>query len=99
MSGSRTTTDHETIRRWVEERDGRPAAVRATHRAGEAGILRIEFPNAPDPHDDNLEEISWDEFFEKFDQSGLAFLHQDKTKDGETSRFFKFVSRATAEQK
>src|SRR3546814_14640485 len=42
MSASaKTTTDHDIIRQWAEERDGRPAAVRATHSSGDAGILRI----------------------------------------------------------
>jgi hypothetical protein len=44
---SKTTTDHEAIRRWVEERDGRPAAVRATgNDNGDPGILRIDFPGS-----------------------------------------------------
>ena len=29
----------------------------------------------------------------KFDEAGLAFLYQDKTADGGTSRFHKFVRR------
>jgi hypothetical protein len=56
-----------------------------------AGILRIRFPGVGD--DQNLEDIDWDAFFEKFEESRLAFLYQDKTKKGETSRFFKFVRR------
>lgn len=32
-------------------------------------------------------------FFRKFDETAIAFLHQDKTADGKTSRFFKFVRR------
>jgi hypothetical protein len=86
-----TTTDHKTIRQWVEARHGRPAAVKSTHENKDAGILRIEFPDYPGARDENLEELSWDEFFRKFDDSKLAFLHQDKTKDGKISRFFKFV--------
>ena len=43
--------------------------------------------------EDKLDEISWDEFFEKFEQEKLAFLHQDKTADGQISRFHKFVQR------
>ncbi|SDF72048.1 hypothetical protein [Chitinophaga filiformis] len=42
---------------------------------------------------DRLEEISWDEFFAKFEESELAFLYQDKKTDGETSYFNKLVSR------
>ena len=33
------------------------------------------------------------EFFEKFEESRLAFLYQEKTDSGETSRFFKLVDR------
>jgi hypothetical protein len=93
MAGeSSTTTDHDTIRRWIEQRGGRPATVRGTEHSGEqAGILRVDFPGRGE--DQKLEPLDWDEFFEKFEQSELAFLHQDQTKDGGTSRFFKFVSR------
>lgn len=37
--------------------------------------------------------IGWDEFFAKFEEKKLAFLDQDRTKDGGVSRFFKLVSR------
>jgi hypothetical protein len=88
---SKTTTDHEEIRRWAEERDGRPATVKGTESGGEeAGILRIDFPGG---EEDRLEEISWDEWFEKFDEENLAFLYQEQVKSGEESRFFKLVRR------
>lgn len=32
-------------------------------------------------------------------EKNLAFLYQEETRDGEESRFFKFVSRETAEDK
>jgi hypothetical protein len=90
MSTSDTTTDHDTIRKWAEERGGRPATVKGTESGGDdAGILRIDFQ---DP-DDRLEEISWDDWFEKFEEAKLAFLYQDEKKDGETSTFFKLVKR------
>ena len=91
MSQGKTTTDHKAIRKWVEERGGHPATVEGTETGREhAGILRVDF----DPKDDKLHTLSWDEFFEKFDEAELAFLHQDKTADGKVSRFHKFVSRA-----
>jgi hypothetical protein len=34
-----------------------------------------------------------DEWFEKFDSSGLAFLYQQEKASGEDSTFFKLVSR------
>ena len=86
---SKQTTNHDEIRRWVEAREGHPASVRGTEEGGEdAGLLRIMFRD-----DDNLEEIGWDDFFEKFDEEKLAFLYQDKTAEGGESRFFKFVQR------
>jgi hypothetical protein len=87
---SNTTTDHDEIQKWVEKRKGKPAHVKDSGKKGDEGILRIDFP----PNDsDRLEEISWDDFFEKFDKSNLAFLYQEKKADGEVSYFNKFVSR------
>ena len=43
MSESHTTTDHNKIRKWVEERDGVPTTVKETEQDGHAGILRIDF--------------------------------------------------------
>lgn len=90
MSASDTTTDHDTIRKWVEDRGGRPTVVKATEDNGKGGgLLRIDFREK----DDALDEIEWDEFFRIFDENKLAFLYQDKTKDGKESRFSKFVER------
>jgi hypothetical protein len=91
------TTDHNEIRKWAEARGGKPAAVKATHRGKDPGIIRLIFPGAPNAHEDSLEEISWEEFFEKFDQANLALLHQDKTAGGEQSLFNKLVGRDTAQ--
>lgn len=88
---SRTTTNHEEIRKWVDERGGIPSSVRGTGD-GDAGILRIDFPGVG-AGEESLEHISWDEFFRKFDDKHLAFLYQETTKSGGTSRFFKFVDR------
>ncbi|WP_343688281.1 hypothetical protein [Chitinophaga sp.] len=87
---SNTTTDHETIRKWVEERKGKPAQVEGTGNKKEPGVLRIDFPGNDSGR---LQEISWDEFFKKFDDESLAFLYQEKTADGEVSYFNKLISR------
>lgn len=92
MAGdSKTTTAHDTIRRWAEERDGSPASVRGTENGDEAGVLRIDFPGGAG--EDSLEHISWDDWFEKFDEKQLAFLYQEEKASGEGSTFFKLVSR------
>ena len=94
MSGiSRTTTDHETIKRWTEARGGQAARVKGTAQHS-AGLLRIHFPTASD--DNTLEQIPWSDFFEKFEEKELAVVYQEATSDGEISRFNKIVSR-TAE--
>lgn len=86
---SRQTTDPDTIRRWAEERGGRPAAVADTHQGDDTGIIRIAFQGETE----GLEDISWDELFETFEEKKLAFLYQEQTKEADTSRFFKFVRR------
>jgi hypothetical protein len=91
-SESHETRDHDKIRRWAEERKAVPATVRGTARGNdEAGILRFDFVGDGQKREEALEEISWDEFFEKFDEAKLTFLYQDRTADGHVSRFNKFV--------
>jgi hypothetical protein len=90
-SKSRTTTDHEEIRRWVEAHGGRPATVRGTGDGDEPGVLTIDFPGGSGT--ESLEPISWDEWFRKFDSNGLAFLYQEEKAGGEDSTFFRLVSR------
>lgn len=89
---SKTTTDSKVIRKWAEERQGKPATVESTQRDNEdVGILRIDFPGgAGSPP---LTHISWEQFFEKFEEAGLAMIYQNETRDGEPSTFCKFVRR------
>ena len=85
MSQGKTTTDHKTIRKWAEKMGGRPARVMGTGKGDDPGILRLDFGEP----EDKLEEIEWEEFFEKFDENELALVYQD---DGK-SRFNKLVRR------
>lgn len=94
---SQITTDHETIRKWAQERGGKPAAVKETHRGKDPGIIRIIFPKSRYADDDSLEEISWEEFFEKFDEAKLALVYQEETAHGARSLFNKLIGRETAE--
>jgi hypothetical protein len=90
MAEANVTTNHEEIRRWAEERGGRPATVKSTASGEEPGVLRLDF----EPQDESLQPVPWNKFFEKFDHEGLAFLYQDRTAEGEQSRFHKFVNRS-----
>ncbi|GEJ58289.1 hypothetical protein [Anaeromyxobacter diazotrophicus] len=92
---SRTTTDHEEIRRWAEGRGASPAEVEGTERGGEdAGVLRLDFPGYTGTPP--LRHISWDDWFEKFDASGLALVYQEQTARGQRSNFNKLVAREAA---
>ncbi|GAA4133000.1 hypothetical protein ACFFTN_21380 [Aminobacter aganoensis] len=86
MSSAQTTIDPDMIRRWAEQRGGKPSCIKDAPKGG--GILRLDFGEA----EPGLEEISWEQFFEIFDKEKLAFLYQDKTDEG-ISRFNKFVDR------
>lgn len=85
------TTNHEVIRLWCEDRGGVPAAVGQTHDSGDVGILRIHFPGQGSG--DQLDEIPWEDFFDKFEEAQLAFLYEVRTETGELSRFSKLNSR------
>ena len=86
MGSATRTTDHETIRRWVEERGGIPAIVRGTE-----GLLRVDFIRGAESggREDSLEETSWERWLGLFDDNDLSFLYQDEG----GSRFFKLVAR------
>jgi hypothetical protein len=93
-SQSKTSTDHDEIRQWAEARAGRHAVVKSTRGKGDdTGILRIDFPGYSGAG--SLEQISWEEFFEKFDREKLALVYQETTARGQKSNFNKIVSRET----
>jgi hypothetical protein len=82
------TTDHGTIRRWVEARGGHPAVV--TGAPGEeTGLLRLDLPGGY-AGQEFLAPISWPDFFRRFDEKRLCFVYEDE------GRFFQFVERGGA---
>ena len=92
-------TDHEEIRRWAEERRAVPACVRGTGGDADTGMIRLDFPGYSG--EESLQEISWDDWFEKFDANGLALIVQDTTpgKPNQQSNFNKLISRESVGQK
>lgn len=92
MSGiTRTTTDHETIKKWTEARGGAPSHVVKTSEEGDVGVIRIAFPEFVDRT--RLDDVAWAEFFSVFDDKKLAFVYQEATSEGEISRFCRITSR------
>jgi hypothetical protein len=85
MASAQSTQDHETIRRWADERGGVPVVVRGTE-----GLLRIDFVKGAKSggREESLEEVGWDRWFDIFDQNHLKLLYSP---EGD-SKFFKLVS-------
>ncbi|MER6583512.1 hypothetical protein [Nonomuraea sp. NPDC001023] len=83
---SLVTTDHDVIQQWAQERGAKPATVPGTEHQGRAGVLRFDFPGYGG---DDLAEITWEEWFETFDQRRLNFIYQEHKKDGKQSNFFR----------
>ena len=90
MAQGKATIDHDRIKSWVEERGGCPAHVKGSGTEDDPGILRIDFTGFSGKH--SLEQISWEDFFDAFENNKLAFLYQE---DGD-SRFSKLISRDSA---
>jgi len=54
-------------------------------------MLRLMFPDSKFADDENLHEVTWDQWAEAFDANRLALVHDP------SSRFNKIISRSTAE--
>lgn len=65
--------------------------MRGTGEDAYPGIIRIDFPGHSG--DETLQEISWDEWFDKFDKQRLALVYQEQTESGKTSNFNQLVRR------
>ena len=96
MANARSLIDHREIQQWADRRGGAPASIKGTRMGGDPGIIRIDFPGYDE---DALEPISWDEWFQTFDENHLALLVQDETTDGRPSRFNKLVARDPADER
>jgi hypothetical protein len=95
MADAKVTTDHQVIKKWAEGRGGKPAAVKGTGKGDDPGVLRIDFPGYTG--EESLKEITWEQFFAKFEQERLAFLYQEETVESDTSRFSKMINRTNAD--
>lgn len=86
---TKTTTDHDTIRNWVEERGSTAAQMTGSSSDGPESLAITP----RDAEKNSVEEISWDEFFEIFEEGNLAFVYQTDRDDPSEQWFCKFVDR------
>jgi hypothetical protein len=91
------TTDHEQIRLWSDSHKAHPEIIENTEALAEAPVLRLEFPGEGE---EDLSEnrsphrVSWEEFFQKFEELGLAFEYED-TEGLDPSVAYHFIKRDT----
>jgi len=85
------TENHDTIKNWVEERYGEPALVEGVIDKGKAGeMLRIDFPSHSEK---GLKSISWELFFEIFEENNLAFLYHENTLNGDENKYYELINK------
>jgi len=88
---SKTTDDHEAIKKWVEDRYGAPALIGGiVPEEGGGEMLRIDFR---DSSDGPLNETSWETFFEIFDENNMLFVYRDEPEEGEKNKFYEIVNK------
>lgn len=83
------TRNHDVIRRWAEERQATPSTVPGSEHDGHVGVLTFDFPGYGGQ---NLQHISWDDWFQAFDARNLVILFQEHLQDGRPSNFFHLVN-------
>lgn len=81
---SLVTTNHEVIKQWAQARGGQPATVEDTEHGDHLGVLRFDFGEPTE----GLRHVSWEEWFDTFDQRQLNFIYQEERSDGTQSTFF-----------
>ncbi len=76
MAALGPTIDHDEIRRWARRHNATPTEQLPHVVDGEPAVLRFMFEKqAQDRADVRL--ITWEEFFLKFDELGLAFVYDE----------------------
>jgi hypothetical protein len=58
-------------------------------------ILRIDFDDPDGSVNEKLRPVPWEDWFRVFDDRGLEFLYQERTRDGKISRFNRLVFAGT----
>lgn len=92
---TRYTANQEEIRSWIEEHSGVPVFVKGVEENGgeSPDMLHVAFgPLAPD-----MEELSWEEFFERLENEQLALEYEDGVEKEQTPDFT-FVDRDRARE-
>ena len=86
MAASHIVIDHNDIKDFATRTGGKPSVVSDTKGSSGPGLLRFDHGR----DNEGLEEISWDRFFEIFEEQELGLMLDTS---GDNPNFNKFVSR------
>jgi hypothetical protein len=89
VAQGKVTTDRKVIEKWIKSRNGWPAIKRQITSNGVEVILSIVFPDSEAV--DIIRMLSWDEFFEKFNQQKLVFVYEENGYKINSSHSYAFV--------
>lgn len=93
----KATINHQEIREWVGLNHGRPYLIDHPEAKADRKGLRINFPGTMDEAllgEEQLgKEISWDEFFELFDEQQLKFIYEEPVAGSDPTRWYRFENR------
>jgi hypothetical protein len=81
------TRSRDVVEDWARRRDGHPAAA-TRGDDGRPRVLRFDFEGGPDKGGSDLERISFDEWWQTFEERDLVFVYQERLSDGSQSNFF-----------
>jgi hypothetical protein len=90
---SLATRSHDVILSWANDRNAMPATVPNTEVDSYLGALRFDIPGFGSGQ--NLEHVSWSEWFATFDDRQLAMIFQERLQNGRQSSFFHFCRAET----
>lgn len=94
----RVTTDHDEIKEWAQKLNGIPERIDDITTSNDEVGIRIDFPRGEDDmffaNDKFPREVSWEEFFQIFEEQELAFIYTLVPSDN-PSYDYKFIKRSS----
>jgi hypothetical protein len=88
------TTDHETIRAWIEDNDAFPVEI-----TSDEGVRVIELVFGEPVAIEGVTKLLWEEFFDRFDTEGYVFEYLEEIVPGEEATAYNFLTASEAAEK
>ncbi|MDX1667317.1 MAG: hypothetical protein R3350_08810 [Saprospiraceae bacterium] len=87
-----STVDHDEIKSWAESRKARPVQIQKFEGENILDRVKFRFPSERFPEE---EDLTWEQFFEIFDEERLEFVFEDIADEAvEDQNIYQFRPRA-----